>query len=327
MIEDILKNSKEKLVQRKADANKGSFGRLLIIAGSRGMAGAAYLSGLSAFKTGIGMVRYFGPEDNRVILQTLLPEAMYESFPGYDSGESLKTKLLEALSWADCVIVGPGLSKNDEVIELMEILFEAEVTEELKNKKAVIIDADALNIIALKKLPLISLSGPKTIITPHVAEMARLMGLMEKELKISHIAADKESCALEFAESFHINVVLKDHVTCAVVRNPENSALEKKSGVCLETGPSDIPTEYSSFMIGSGSSAMAKAGSGDVLCGFIAGVSAIFEWELNVSVPAAIYLHGIAGGIAAEKNGIHGILAGDIALNAPEAFDKAYKVL
>ena len=309
-IEDILDKHGGELVKRDINANKGTYGRLLIIAGSKGMAGAAYLCGLAAFKTGVGMVRYLGPEDNRVILQALLPEAMYESI-AYAEGKcsshisslSNFSNIRDCLSWADALILGPGLSKSEEARNLMRQIFTGENADIIKKLRLTVIDADALNIIAEEGLDLSMLterSRSNVVITPHAAEMARLVNAFsgKNALKVKDIKNDPEGCAADFSMRFNVTVVLKDAKTTIA-----EAALR-----------SEI------IRISSGSPAMAKAGSGDVLCGFIAGVSAVLLWDLKDSVPLAVYMHGRAGSMAAQKKGVHSILARDIAEHANEAF-------
>ena len=309
-IDDILDKRGSELVKRDINANKGTYGRLLIIAGSKGMAGAAYLCGLAAFKTGVGMVRYLGPEDNRVILQALLPEAMYESI-AYAEGKcsshisslSNFSNIRDCLSWADALILGPGLSKSEEARNLMRQIFTGENADIIKKLRLTVIDADALNIIAEEGLDLSMLTGgshSNVVITPHAAEMARLVNAFsgKNAVNVTDIKNDPEGYAADFSMRFNVTVVLKDAKTTIA-----EAALRPEI-----------------IRIDSGSPAMAKAGSGDVLCGFIAGVSAVLLWDLKDSVPLAVYMHGRAGSMAAQKKGVHSILARDIAEHANEAF-------
>ena len=303
-IEDILDKHGGELVKRDINANKGTYGRLLIIAGSKGMAGAAYLCGLAAFKTGVGMVKYLGPEGNRVILQTLLPEAMYESIAyAEDKYSGYISNIRDCLLWADAMILGPGLSKSEEARNLMRQIFTGENADIIKKLRLTVIDADALNIIAEEGLDLSMLTGgshSNVVITPHAAEMARLVNAFsgKNAVNVTDIKNDPEGCAADFSMRFNVTVVLKDAKTTVA-----EAALRPEI-----------------IRIDSGSPAMAKAGSGDVLCGFIAGISAVLSWELKDSVPLAVYMHGRAGSVAAQKKGVHSILARDIAEYANEAF-------
>ncbi len=280
-ISEIINRNRGLLAERDREANKGSYGKVLLIAGSPGMAGAAYLASLAAFRTGIGMVKIYGPEANRCILQTLLPEAMYAS-------DDLKG----SIAWADSVILGPGLSKSKEASDLIDTLYRDELRAELSAKKLIVIDADALNLIAEKELSP-GAFGTAVVITPHIGEMSRLTGLSIREIK-----NDPEQAAENYRDQHGVTVVLKDAHT--VVAGKEGS-----------------------MRIESGCGAMAKAGSGDVLCGFLAGITAVVKGRLDDAVPLAVWLHGCAGRIAAKRQGCHSILASDIANAAGEAIVNA----
>ncbi len=296
-IKDIIVRNKEALLSRDKSANKGTYRKLLVIGGSKGMAGAAYLCSLAAFRTGIGMVKILGPECNRTILQTLLPEAMYQSM-------ETEAELTESIDWADMLVIGPGLSKSDDAARLMKLIGSDNVAKHIRDKELVIYDADALNIISGfihgdKETGELVYSLFKqcssTVITPHIGEMARLT-----DLSIDYIKKHQEVTAEEFSRRYGITVVLKDAVTVVASEHAESS-------------------ETRVLTIDSGCGAMAKAGSGDVLCGFIAGITAVLNENESDSVPLAVYLHGSAGCMAAADKGCHSILAEDIANHAWEA--------
>lgn len=294
-IDDIITDNIDLLTTRDKDANKGSYGKLLVIGGSYGMSGAAYLSSLAAFRTGIGMVKVFGPECNRSILQIALPEAMYQNMETAD-GSLDKAALISCIDWADMISIGSGLSVNSEAASLMQVLAGPDVSEYLAKKSLVIFDADALNIIADKHIEQVFHACPHTVITPHIGEMSRLT-----DLSIPHIKEHRAELAADYAAQYGITVVLKDAVT--IVASPSGEPL----------------------VIDSGCGAMAKAGSGDVLCGFIAGISAVLKYNISDSVPAAVFLHGRAGCTAAKEKGPHSILAHDIANNAGAAISSCIR--
>lgn len=296
-IKDIIEDNRKLLTERDPEANKGTYGKLLVIGGSNGMAGAAYLASIAAFRTGIGMVKVLGPECNRLILQTALPEAMYSSMEAED-GSIREDALADSINWADYVIVGPGLSKGDEAVSLIRLMSGEYIGTLLRKKRMLVIDADALNIIAGSMHGNADFDGTamfrycsNTVITPHIGEMSRLTGL-----SITDIKAGQSETAEEFCRKYGVTVVLKDARTAVASRDGEQ-------------------------LISSGCGAMAKAGSGDVLCGFIAGITAVLGGNVQESVPLAVWLHGRAGSIAAERIGCHGILAEDIANAAPEAMN------
>lgn len=294
----------KELSHRDVRANKSNYQKLLIVAGAQGMAGAAYLSGLAAYRSGIGMVKYFGPEENRVILQSLLPEAMYAS---YETGkllqkeetDQLAERLTADLAWADCVILGPGLSTAPEAGKLLELFaacWEKERSsraEKSLSEKLLVIDADALNLIAAEP-KLTELYGARTVLTPHIGEMARLTEKPAAEVKKHIITA-----ARDYAAQYGVNLVLKDCVSAVAVQQKG----EPDPGLFLNI---------------SGSGALAKAGSGDVLTGVIAGISAVLGGDLENALPLAVYLHSCAGTAAAGHISAHGALARDIANAMPE---------
>ena len=288
---------------RDKRANKGTYQKLLIVAGSDGMAGAAYLSGLAAYRSGVGMVKYFGPEENRTILQSLLPEAMYESYRIVSRNEAQSglqegtaAALERSLDWADLAILGPGLSTAAYAEELTELVLRGIAARNGSHQIYAIIDADALNILA-KKWELLSLLDEHMVLTPHVGELARLAGKTVAEVK-EHLP----ETALTLCREWHSNLIAKDCVT-----------------VVAECA------RHAQFYLNlSGSAAMAKAGSGDVLTGALAGAFAV-TGSFEEAIPAGVYLHGLAGECAAKRFGEHSTLARDIADALGEAMQEALR--
>lgn len=222
------------LLIRKPDGNKGTFGKVLIVAGTAGMAGAAYFSAKAAYKSGCGLVRIYTSEENRIILQTKLPEAIITTY----SGKRLDTsQLIEALAWADVIVAGPGLGSDDtaEVI-LQNILKNAAVP--------VVLDADALNLIARDSTVL---RKPHTdiVVTPHLGEMSRL-----SNVSISYLKENLITAAEEFSREYNVICVLKDAKTVTAVPYGKT------------------------YLNISGNDGMATGGSGDVLSGVIGGLIA-----------------------------------------------------
>lgn len=179
--------------ERKRNSNKGDFGKVLIVAGSPGVCGAAYLSALGAYRSGAGIVKIFTHEDNRTILQTLLPEAIVVS---YSDGEHIKKKLCRELELADSVVIGPGMGRSESSKRILETVM-SEVS------SPIVIDADALNIIS-ERADFEYPSVP-TVITPHPGEMSRLIGAPVRDIKASPIAV-----ASDYAARNGIVCVLKD---------------------------------------------------------------------------------------------------------------------
>lgn len=218
------------LTMRPSHSNKGTFGKLLVIAGSVNMAGAAVLAAKSAYTTGCGLVRLLTPEENRTIIQSTLPEAILTT---YDAKNVDLEVMKETLEWADAVLIGPGIGTQAaaEVI-LKQVL-------EVRNLP-VIMDADALNLLARDVKCLCQPHG-EMIVTPHLGEMSRLTGK-----SISEIQKKLMATARDFSNTYQVTCVLKDERTIVSVPNG-------KIYVNL-----------------SGNAGMATAGSGDVLSGIIA---------------------------------------------------------
>lgn len=217
------------LAERKAHSHKGTYGKLLLIAGSVNMAGAAILSAKAAYAAGCGLVKVLTPEENRVILQDAVPEAILSVYPAKKPEAS---SLTEAIHWADAIVCGPGIGTSDAAGQLVKwVLKDASVP--------VLFDADALNLIA--KDPAI-LFRPHTemVVTPHLGEMSRLTGD-----SVAYIQNHLIEVAEEFARQYNIICVLKDARTVTSV--PYNQT----------------------YLNLSGNAGMATAGSGDVLSGII----------------------------------------------------------
>lgn len=220
--------------ERKPRSNKGTFGKLLVIAGSVNMAGAAVLSANAAYAAGTGLVRVFTPEENRVILQTKTPEAILTTYPAHDPDTDV---LAEALRWADAVVCGPGIGTSGAA--------EAIVSFTLQNTSVpLLLDADALNIMA-KDRRTFGYLHTETVITPHLGEMGRLTGQSAAEIQ-SHLTEVAEA----FAKQYNVICVLKDARTVTAVYDRQI------------------------YLNLSGNAGMATAGSGDVLSGIIGALMA-----------------------------------------------------
>ena len=207
------------LPRRPEDGNKGTFGKALLFAGSYDTAGAAILSSRSAYRAGAGLVRVVTTEENRIILQTAVPEALLFSYTADRFDLSAGRDLLD---WCTVVLIGPGLSKSKQAKELFRF-----VRKEAKTN--VVFDADALNLAAEEDTPSF---GPRAVLTPHMKEMSRLTGV-----SVSALKADREKYAQAFSEKTGAVVVLKDNVT--VVASPgEEGFLYEGNNSGLATGGS-----------------------------------------------------------------------------------------
>lgn len=184
--------------QRNLNGNKGTFGKVLIIAGSKGMAGAAYLNAKAAYLAGAGLVQIYTHENNRVILQQLLPEAILSTYETFD-----KNRLKELFDWGDVLLVGSGLGKSD----LSEKIF----TYAMQYAKVpCVIDGDGLNILS-EDLSLLE-HKKQVILTPHLKEMSRLLQCTIKEIQENRVEAIKDFvreypvvCAMKDARTFVAN--------------------------------------------------------------------------------------------------------------------------
>ena len=192
----------KRLPGRSPEGNKGTFGRVLVIAGSHGMCGASFLSALAAYRTGAGLVKVLTVPENRRILQTQLPEAIVETYDPETvmPGEEFQTFLEEQCDWADVIVMGPGLGRESYVESLAEMVL-AHVYVPL------VLDADGLNAVA-DHPHLTRFFTENIIITPHMGEMARLTGNSVQELKEDPLLA-----AREYSSRHGVVCVMKDAVT------------------------------------------------------------------------------------------------------------------
>ncbi len=260
---------------REEDSNKGSYGKVLVIAGSKGMCGAAYLSAAAAYAVGAGLVKILTVEENREILQMQLPEAIIASYePEQVLERTFPNLIQEHCKWATSIVIGPGLGKESYVVALLETILAQAFS-------PMVLDADALNCIA--ENPYLSRYYTENmIITPHIKEMNRLCGESVEEIKKKSVEQTKS-----YSEHHGITCVLKDSVSVIV---------DKDKNTYLNT---------------SGSSALAKAGSGDVLAGIIGGLLAMGT-EVGQAAAMGSFIHGLAGQKAADIIGTHGVLAHNV---------------
>lgn len=264
--------------KRAAYSHKGTYGKVLIIAGSKNMAGAAYFAAKASYRTGAGLVKVMTPEENRLVMQEKLPEAIlsvYDTEQVVREPEVFQAYVKEQTDWADVIVLGPGIGTEEYSRILVEtVLSDAYVP--------IILDADAINLAA--RYPYLkNYFTENIIITPHLLECARLM-----ETSVEAIRENLTETAREAAERFGVSCVLKDAATVTA----------RKDGVV--------------FVNRSGSPAMAKGGAGDVLCGVIAGLLALGMEECEAA-SLGVYVHGLAGEAAERKFGAHSVLSGELA--------------
>ncbi|MBL7072684.1 MAG: NAD(P)H-hydrate dehydratase [Candidatus Omnitrophica bacterium] len=278
----------EKIPERSKSSHKGDYGRVFVIAASRGMTGAAFLSAEGAILTGSGLVTAGIPESLNCIMEIKLTEVMTLPLPETKNVSlSLKAKpqILEFSEKCDAVAIGPGIGTNDETKKLVR-----ELLEEIE--KPIVLDADGINAIE-GNLEIIQNRKGKTVITPHPGEMARLTGK-----SVNEVQAKRKDIAKSVAELTGAIVCLKGHGT-------------------VVTGPSGQV-----YVNETGNSGMATGGTGDVLTGMITSFIGQ-KVDAQSAAVTAVYLHGLAGDIAAEKKGQFSMRALDVLNSIPEAFDKA----
>lgn len=207
----IFHDAEISLPPRQPYTNKGSYGKILIVAGSKGMAGAAILCAEAAMRSGSGMVRVYTDESNRQIVQTALPEAIVNTYDEHMDEASLK----EAIDWCDAIAVGPGLSRSDSARDILKyILGHSDVP--------LILDADALNLISAE-VDMLADASSDIIVTPHLGEMARLTGIAVEE-----ISAHLISTAKDFSKSYGVITVLKDART--IIASPKGEVVINING-------------------------------------------------------------------------------------------------
>lgn len=266
------------LPKRKSRSHKGLYGKLLILAGSPAMPGALSLASRSAYKMGVGLVKAAADPSVLSILQGQLPEAVGCPLSG-DLSEKTKALLAALEEGPSAVCAGPGLGQGEEARALLAALFE-----KLSPQTPLIIDADALNLLAIDESlrELVRRRDGQTILTPHMGEASRLLG---KE--IADIMADPEKAVYELADTFRAIAVLKDAMTLVCNR------------------------DHQLFFNTTGNNGMSTAGSGDVLLGMIGGLVAQRQ-PLFEAACCGVYLHGRFGDLSREAKGAYGMLASDI---------------
>jgi len=282
----IIKNI-PKLKPRAVDAHKGSFGKVCIIAGSVGMSGAGALAGRAALRAGAGLVRVATPKSVLPIVASIEPSfttiALPEDGAGRISAKAINT-ILNAASENDVLAFGPGVGISGALRSVLEALIEPE-------QLRLVIDADGLNNLSRIKSWLTKLKA-SLILTPHPGEMKRLWsGLFREQLP-----PDRRQQAAQLAQHTATTVVLKGAGT--VVTDGQKVYVNK-----------------------TGNPGMATAGSGDVLTGVMTALMGQGLSNFDAAV-LGVYIHGLAGDIAAEKTGQVSLMATDIIESLPEAFLK-----
>ena len=276
-------------------ANKGTFGRVLIVAGSRGMSGAACLAGLGSLRGGAGLVTVAVPAGILPIVAAVEPSYLTLPLPEDATGkisQPARSALEPALRGQTTIAVGPGLGQSLALSGLVRWLFESV---DLPG----VFDADALNLlsvhpVALKSRARNSGAGPPRVLTPHPGEFARLISS-----QVAEVEKSRESLAAQFAAEHKLILVLKGHRT--LITDGRRIAVNS-----------------------TGNSGMATGGCGDVLTGLIAALLAQRMAPFEAA-QLGVHLHGLAGDLAARSHSEPGLIASDVTHSLGEAWLKLAK--
>lgn len=279
-----LDDTLPQLPSRDPESHKGTFGRVLLIGGSTGMAGSISLSALAALRSGAGLVTVAVPEPVLATVAAFHPAYMTLPLPADDDGRIASGALNtvnQVIDAFDVVAVGPGLGRSNEVTQVVQQLY-------ADYPQAMVIDADGLNALAHADLTKMKAAGPR-VLTPHPGEFARLTGN-----RLGDDSDARVKSASKFAASIGAVVLLKGHQT--VITNGDRYALNA-----------------------TGNAGMATGGTGDVLTGIIAALlgQGLDGWS---AARLGAHVHGLSGDLAKDKFGEVSLIATDLIDHLPAAF-------
>jgi ADP-dependent NAD(P)H-hydrate dehydratase / NAD(P)H-hydrate epimerase len=268
---------------RRADAHKGDFGHVLVVAGSVGKTGAAHLAAVGALRSGAGLVTVATPACGQPIVAALGAEYMTEALADTPEG-TLGPDALEAIERLESTVIvaGPGLGAGDAVKRVVRGLVE-------RARVPLVLDADAINAFAGEPGLLFAREGQQVVITPHPGEMARLLGISTAEVQSHRLES-----ASNLASTHNLYVVLKGHRT--IIATPDGKV----------------------FINPTGNPGMASGGTGDVLAGMIGAWLGQVR-DPDAACQLGVYLHGAAGDLAADDEGQASMTAGDLAVHIGDA--------
>jgi NAD(P)H-hydrate epimerase len=278
---------RNRLPARPPDGHKGTFGKVLIIAGSTGMTGASVLSSLASLRAGAGMALLGIPESLNPVLEAFPAEVITRPLPQTPSGSlclQAESGIRELFKWADVAAIGPGMSRHPETADLIRRVVPG-------CPLPLVLDADGLNAFE-GRTDLLRKRKKPTVLTPHAGELSRLSGLSVSDITSDPIAVSKR-CAQEWGTV----LVLKGAPT----------VIAESSG--------------RAFVNSTGNSGMATAGSGDVLTGLIAGLLAQRVPAFDAAA-SGVFLHGLAGDIVAAESNPRSLIAGDLLARIGPAFSR-----
>jgi len=282
------------LAPRARDANKGSYGHVLIIGGSLGKGGAVAMAGFSALRAGAGLSTIAAPRSVLPTVAGFHPEVMTEPLPETEQGtislRAFETSRDAFLERKTVIAIGPGISRNPETAEFVRALLKRGI---VGSGVPFVLDADGLNAFEGTDSRFLNGQGRTLVITPHPGEMARLTGL-----SVAEIQADRLAIARTVAHKEEMIVVLKGHRT--LIAAPDGTVWVNPTG----------------------NPGMATGGTGDVLTGMVAGLIAQHPQLPLAATALAVYLHGLAGDMAARAFGENSLVATDVVRFLPQAFSE-----
>ncbi len=285
-----IKTASKLLPKREPFSHKGSFGRALLICGSKNMVGCCALAAEGALRSGAGLVTLAFPDCLYDALTARLTENLFLPLSTNNDGcidSDSVNKILKACKESDAVMVGCGLGINESIKELVKAL----VTQ---NDKPLIMDADALNCLSDFNDILLNRKC-EMLLTPHPGEMSRLCGL-----SVSDIEANREEIIVDFCKTYKVNVLLKGHETLVCDSKTENLYVNK-----------------------TGNTGLSKGGAGDLLSGIIAGLTPAMNGNLFDSAILGAFVHGMSADLLKEEMSEYSILPSDCA----KILGKVYSLL
>lgn len=280
---------------RKTDAHKGDLGRVLLIGGSRGMAGSISLSAIAAMKTGSGLVSAAVPDRCLETVAGFHPGLMTVPAADTSSGEfdlaaATSNRVASAIANADAIGCGPGMQTGPGAVRLVETLLG-------HSNRPLVLDADAINVLSqhpfLANHPALPRDFRHLVLTPHPGEMARLTGVPAND-RVGQIKASKE-----LSRTFNVTVVLK-------------------GGPTVVAGSPDLIDNAVTWTNTTGNPGMATGGSGDILTGVITSLlgQGLSSWD---AARLGVFVHGLAGDLAAADSGQAGLTCWEILQSLPKA--------
>ncbi|MCS6937460.1 MAG: NAD(P)H-hydrate dehydratase [Candidatus Bipolaricaulota bacterium] len=275
---------RERLPPREPYSHKGDYGKVLVVAGSRGYTGAAALAAEAALRAGAGLVYLAVPESLLPAMEAKLTEVIKLGLPDIDGAlaSAALPKILEMLEDKDVLVVGPGLGRHPQTVKTVQRLV-------AQASKPLVLDADGLNALGAEAEKLLVQRTAPTVLTPHPGELSRLIAK-----SVIEIESDRVGVARETAKQLHSVLVLKGVPT--VTATPDGEV----------------------FLNSTGNSGLASGGSGDVLTGCLGGLLAQGLDSLTASV-CAVYAHGRAADLMKPELGERGMIASDVLRALPAA--------